>query len=546
VRYLYVLADDHVEVSLHCDAQGVESASLPGPLLPADGPREIAIPLYQGVLLTGGGGPWERSVGHGGHLQFSMAMGVVIGQRGALLVCHESPSNWSATFGLAEDGPFFQFEHRRCPVDGWAGAVVRLYPTDADVTAACKRYRARLKERGEFVTWQEKIERKPIVRDLFGGLMAFVGYNASAEVDYVAGAQQLRACGFDSVFYYPVRMCHYSMDFRMGGDAPIWLSDADIEALKSVEGARVAPWGWIIEGLDDGSVGMRATYRRGPDGAPVPNWKIDDQQWYLVCTPYQVEHIKGRLAGDMQMMDWIHFDVNAVWPGRRCFDARHALHGNRPLGCLGDVEWTRRLFSAQTVGNRVVSSEGFADHYAAYYDIGTTKMMPTRPWNPPCVPIPMTMLVFHDSCIHDWWELHNYNAHRGFGLTDVLHGLGTTGSGQPELKAAIDALYGCPPNLFPFGKQYSWVDLKTRQSYSYLVRPEDEAVQAAIRAALPVSRLHRRTGMCELVSFEFLSEDRALQSTSFSDGTRVVANLGDRQAEAAGCGLLPAHSWRRL
>jgi hypothetical protein len=403
-----------------------------------------------------------------------------------------------------------------------------------------------VKERGEFVTWEEKIERKPVVRDLFGGLMAFIGYNASPEVDYLGGARELRRLGFDSVFYFPVRMLQYSLDFQMGGDAPIWLSDEEIEAVKSVEGAHVSPWAWLVEGLDDGSDAMRGIFKKGPDGQPVLNWRIDEQRWYLVCLPYEVEHVKERLAGDMQAMDWIHFDVNAVWAGRRCFDTGHALHYGRPMGCLEDMEWTRRLFSAETVGNRAVSSEGFNDYHAGWYDIGSTKVMPPRPWNTACVPVPMTMLVFHDSCIHDWWELHNYNAHPGFGLSGLPHGLGTQGCGQPELKASLDALYGCPPSLFPFGKQYSWVDIETRQTYSYLVRLEDAPVQAGIRAALPVTRLHKKIGLCELVSLEFLSEDRAVQATAFSDGTRVIANLGDREAEAAGCGVLRPHSWREL
>jgi hypothetical protein len=194
----------------------------------------------------------------------------------------------------------------------------------------------------------------------------------------------------------------------------------------------------------------------------------------------------------------------------------------------------------------VVSSEGFADQYASQYDVGSTKMMPPTEWDAACVPVPMTMLVLHDSCIHDWWEVHNYNAHGGFGLSEVQHGIGTTGCGRPELKAAMDALYGCPPNLFPFGKQYRWVNFETRETASYLVRLEDETTQAAIRAALPVSRLHKRIGMCELVSFEFLSEDRAVQVSTFSDGTRVVSNLGERETEAPGVGRLGGHSWQEM
>ncbi len=245
-------------------------------------------------------------------------------------------------------------------------------------------------------------------------------------------------------------------------------------------------------------------------------------------------------------MDWVHFDVNAMWPGRCCFSTEHALHGNRPLGRRADLEWTQRLFSPRTVGNRVVSSEGFADHHAPHYDIGSTKIMPPDPWDAGCVPVPMTMLVFHDSCIQDWWEVHNYNLHGGFQPAASPHGIGTTGCGRPELKAAIDALYGCPPNLFPFGKQYTWTNFETRETRSYLVRLEDESTQAAVRAALPVCRLHRRIGMCDMVSFEFLSEDRAVQATTFSDGTRIAANLGDREAEAPGAAQLGPHSWQEM
>lgn len=543
-RFRWTLVEDHAQVALECDSEEIEFIALPGSFFPEEGAHEVAIPVYQGLLLKDGGPSWEEFRSHAGHLNFSMAMGAVLHERGGLLVTHECPANWFAAFGQGKAGPFFRFEHRRCPVDGWAGAVVRLYPVEADVTAVCKRYRARVKERGEFVSWPEKIAAKPMVRELFGALMAFVGYNRSDETDYVGSARRLREAGFESVFYYPLRMCQYSLGFKMGGNDPIWLDDATLEALRGVEGAHPGPWGWCVEGLDDGSQAMRDLFLLDRDGRPVPNWQIDQFQWYLVCTPYQAEHMKRRFQADMKAMDWVHYDVSAMWAGLNCFNTDHALHGGRPLGRIGDVNFVRELFSRQTVGNRVVSSEGFGDHYAAWYDIGTTKLMPIGGERPLATPIPMTMLVFHDSCIHDWWEVHNYNAHVGFPVTHLPHGLGRTGSGLPRLKAALDALYGCPPNLFPFGRQYSWSNFARRESYSYAVRLEDEPVQEAIAAALPVAKLHKKIGMCELVCFELLSEDGLVQATRFSDGTRVVANLSDRPQEVPGCDRLSEHRWR--
>lgn len=544
IRYEWVLRDDHVEVRFSTDAADVESVPLPGAMRPERGSCELTVPLYQGALIRPGGTPWQLTCGHGGHTNFTLSMGAVLADCGALVITHDSPANWQATIGEGSEGLYLFFEHQRCPVDGWRDAAVRMYPIDRDVTAVCRRYRVRLQECGQFVPWEQKIAARPAVADLFGSTFAFIGYNRTPDVDYVAAAGAIRDHGFGRVFYYPGRMCNYALGFKMGGDDPIWLTDHQIAGMRAVEGARLGPWGWVIERLDDGTDAVRRTYRVGADGKPVANWRIEDQQWYLVCTPYQVEETRQRLSTDMAAMDWIHFDVNAMWPGRTCFGTRHAPHGHRPMGRLEDLEWTRRLFGPATVGNRIVSSEGFADHYATHYDVGATKMMPPSQPRPACVPVPMTMLVLHDSCLHNWWELHNYNETPGWGCYDLPHGLGSVGSGRPRLKAAMDALYGCPPHLFPFGKQYAWSNVERRQTYSFIVRLADPAVQEALYAARPVAELHRRTGMLDMVAFELLSEDRLVQATTFADGTRVVANLSNELQTVDGLGPIEPQSWR--
>jgi hypothetical protein len=208
-----------------------------------------------------------------------------------------------------------------------------------------------------------------------------------------------------------------------------------------------------------------------------------------------------------------------------------------------DMGWTRELLGIETNGNRIVSAEGFVDRYTVSYDIGSTKLLPA--WGDvPSIPVPLTMLVFHDSTVHDWWEVHNYNENPGFALAP--HRLGATGSGAPEKKAAMDALYGCPPNLFPFGKQYAWADWETRRTFSFGVDVEDEPVQRAIRAALPVASLHKQIGRFELVSFDPATPDFAVQTTQFSDGTRIVANVSDEDRETSEFGRIQANSWLTL
>jgi hypothetical protein len=543
IRVSWELGSDHVKVRLSATDPDVDIVDMPGVFRPRDGGAQLLLPICQGVLYRGGDTPWEDSY-MGGNL-CSLGMAATLAARGALLATAEDTTDWLCHSGEDRTGPFTTFQAQRCPVDGLIEREVRLYPVDAKITAVAKRYRARLKERGLFASWEEKIARKPILKDLFGALTAFIGYNKTTEVDYVADARKLHDYGFEHVLYYPVRMCNYSLGFLMGGDAPIWMSDDEISRFKAVPGALVSPWGWFIEGLDDGSDRMARIYRRDPQGRAYDNWRIEQQQWKLVCVPYQIEEIKRRYATDMSAMDWMHYDVNATQLGREvCFSKDHELHDRKPLGKRGDVEWTRRLLGADVNGNRIVSSEGFSDRYATSYDLGSTKLVPNCPHSR-YVLVPLTMLVLHDSCMHDWWELTTYNATPGFSHHGILR-FGQTSSGFAAKKAAMDALSGSAPKVFPFGRQYGWTDIATRRSFSFLIKLDDQEVQQALKLALPVAKLHKRIGMQELVSFDLLSDDGWLQSSVFADGTRIVANLSDRPREAPGAGTLPPDTWKEL
>ena len=542
IEYIWKLDDDHIEVILAACPAGVDFIALPGAFYPARGKAMLALPIYQGVLCRGTEKIWEESHDTGGHTRWSMAMGSVIGEKGGLLVTQEPMTDWVGTRGQSAKGPYFFFEQRKCVIKGWYERSVRLYPVDRDITAICKQYRKRVIERGEFVSWQEKIRKKPMVRNLFGALMAFIGYNKTTDIDYMASAKKLKSYGFDNVFFYPARMCSYSLNFKMGGDDPIWLSDDEMKKMREIPGVHLSPWGWTFEALDDGSESVHRILLHDKYDKTVSGWKIENFQWYVVCPPYETEAIKKRYQADMALMDWIHYDVVANVAALACYNKSHALHGNKPMDRRQGFAFSRELLGPTTNGNRAVSSEGFCDRLTTSYDVGSTKVFP-QSGNAPFIPIPMTMLVFHDSTVHDWWELHNYNANKGFeGDHDVQ--VGFVGSGKPEKKAAMDALYGCPPNLFPFGKQYGWTNIEKRETFSYIVKLEDDEVQRSIKAAIPVAKLHKKIGMLELNSFEFVTDDYAVQKTLFSDGTQIVANISDTDKMTEKYGMIKADSWQ--
>lgn len=542
VRFVWELLPDGVTVTVSADESktALNGVALPGSFAPLDGALTLALPIMQGVLYDGRGAAFEDAINYGGHEQFSMAMLGYLSERGGLLLSIEDYADWRGVLGKRADGRHYVYAEQIASLGALRYARrAHLYLTDARLTPLCKRYRQRIQQRGEWKGWAEKIAAKPAVEHLFGALMAFVGYNQD-DLDYVAQCRRLRAMGFERVFIYPVRFNHYSANFRMGGDAPIHLSDNEINAIKAL-GYDVAPWTWVFEALDDASPATHASFRRDVQQLPIPAWKMDEFQWYQCCTPAQIAFTRRSFNEGMAAMTWSHFDVTATVSPLECYALDHDGHMGYPLDRRADVPLLRELLSAETVGNRVVCSEGFRDILTPAYDIGTTKLPPAfgsaEYWT-----VPMTLLVYHDSAIHDWWEMHSYNAHAS-GAFNFPTRFGLKQAGLPRHKAALDALYGCPPNVFPFGRQYRWVDFDARRTESYRVRLEDAAVRDALAAALPVAHLHRRIGKLELVAHEFLSADGALQATIFGDGTRVVANLSAEVREAPD-GLIPALTWR--
>jgi hypothetical protein len=540
LRFVWRLLPDGVEVTLDSepDQGAVQSVALPGSFVPDGDALTLALPIMQGVLWRGGGAAFETTVGYGGHAWLGMAMVGYLAPRAGLLLCVESYCDWSATLGQSAAGVPYAYAVQGPSLQrlGYP-RVARLLLTEAGLVPLCKRYRQRVRERGPWKPWEEKLAERPSLARLFGALMAFTGYNQSS-LDYVAQCRRLRQLGFDRVFLYPVRFNTYSQDFRMGGDPPIWLRDEELADIRRL-GFDVAPWSWVYEALDDGRETIRQGYLRTPDGQAIPNWRIDDYQWYHCCTPFQTEFVQQQYQGPMAAMTWTHFDVNATIGPRECHATDHPWHAGQALDRRADQQCLRQLLGPQTNGDRAVSSEGFRDSLADVYDIATTKLVPA--WGESdCWTVPMTLLVYHDVLVHDWWELHNYNAAGGF---EMRCRWGRQVDGFPREKAAMDALYGCPPNVFPFGRQYRWVDRVHGRTESYAVSLDDAAVQEALQAALPVTRLHRRIGRLELLSHEFLTADGSVQASVFADGTRVVANFATQTQEVTGLGLLGPQSW---
>jgi len=541
IVYRYRLHADYVEVQAAAerDSDLAQGYSLPGSFV-ADGEQlAMVLPIMQGMLWKGKGDPFEWRLAENGHGGFCMPLIGYLGSSGGLLVTAETRDD--ANLWLGKD------ERNRC----WASFVqlaslgamrytrtARIYATDADHVAIAKVYRNKVISQGRFRSWEEKIAERPALERLFGALMCFIGY-CQDDIDYVAECAKLKQYGFDKALVYPARFNTYHRDLLMGGLPAIDLSREEVAGIKAL-GYDVAPWSWVTEALDDGTDAIRSKYRTTPEGAYIRAWSIDDQHWNKMCTTFMGDYVQASYEGICSDMTWDHFDVIATAMNGECHTLDHPGHYGRPMSKSEDREFIRQLFLDAGKTGRPISSEGFIDAYADCYDMGSVKAFPMF-YHWPFWPIPLTSLVYHDSMMHTWWEIHNYN-NPYFGHVE-WHKLYENGGGRPRLQAAMDALYGAPPDVFPFGSQYMWSG-RGNETFAFKYRFEDPEVQHALREALPVARLHGLIGKLEMIGHRFLSEDGNVQETVFSDGTRVIANFaGDLRRDIPGIGPLQAESW---
>jgi hypothetical protein len=547
VEIIYEMQDGFVDVQLPAPlSDDIGAVTLPGSFSPEGETLKLLLPIMQGMLWNGQGPAFSHIRGDGVHTGFSMAFAGFLGESGGLLLTAESQDDCRWWFGKSESQRMWTTNLQIASLGTMRyERAVRLYVTDADIVAIAKQYRQKVIQQGRFKNWEQKIAERPALERIFGALMCFIGY-CEDDVDYVASCRKLKTFGFERALLYPSSFNVYDPNIRMGGVPAINLSRDTIEAIKAL-GYDIAPWSWLNEALPSSSGEVTHMLRRDSQGNPVPHWKIDDQHWDLMCYSYIQDYQRRALGSSIDNVTWDHFDVLSCVSPMECYALNHPRHMGRPAARSEDRQWVRDTFLADQQAGRMVSSESFNDAYSVEYDFGSVKAWPQYgPW--PFWPVPLTMLVYHDSVVHSWWEVHSYNN----GWRGRANSLFEYGGGRPRLMAALDALMGCPPDVFPFGTQYGYTGHGT-DTFLYKYRFEDAEVQIALKTALPVAKLHQRIGRQEMVHFKILSDDGYVQESAFADGTRVVANFGldfvgdvpgvDHRV-VNGAGLLEPEGWR--
>jgi len=535
VAYTLSLCPGYIEAALATQASLENFAAITMPSLTTTIKKYI-MPILQGMLWDTRGEPFEETYHEAAHSGFSMPMFALLSEKGGALYIAETQDDctWSAGKDIKGRTWCCNVQHPSLGTLGY-NRVGRIYFTQPSITKAAKVYRAYVKEKGRFISFKEKIETRPSLANIFGAVMCFIGY-CQDDIDYVENFKKLKAYGFDKALVYPARFNTYSQGFNMGGAPPINLSDDEIAAIKAL-GYDIAPWSWVNEGLDDETANIKKMARRNKTGELTLGWQIDDYKYYHVCSTFMEEFYRKRTR--MKEMTWDHFDVITCATNNECYALDHEAHLGKPLNKTQDREYLRKLLLAAGEYGPV-SSENFNDAYSLEYDIGSVKAL-VQNSGFMYMPIPLTMLVYHDSIVHSWWEVHNYNCRYFRRDRSPFY---QYGGGGYELMAAMDALYGCPPDIHPFGAQYAWTG-EGQKTWLYRFRFEDPETQLALKLALPVAKSHEKIGMMEMVDFEFISDDYNLQRTVFEDGTTIYANFGLHPQFHSECGSLASCEWRQ-
>jgi hypothetical protein len=529
----YELLHGSCRVTALAGESTVTSCSLPGAFRPegADAPA-VALPKNQGIWHRGTGGPFCFQMVREGHGGWSMPFAAAVGRRDALLHIIDTEHDARIWFEKTDAGQV-RLTSLQDPTRGRLSynRSVLLRFVEPNVTAICQAYRRYVRERGHFVSWDEKIEKRPNLRRLFGALMCFIGYCQDEDLDYAAAFRRLKAMGFDRAFVYPLSIGNAVRDFLMGGRPPV-----DVRrhlGLLDELGYLAASWMWVEDVPED-----PADLMLSADGKSMFGWQIDDRRWFRSCPVRQLA-LANRIQDErMGGNTGEHFDVTASRQLLECY------HPDHPLDRRDDAIWRRKVLETGTARGGVISSEGFWGFAAPSYDIGSVKI--PVPVHADWYTVPMTSLVYHDSCVHDWWEVDNYNNphHRTQGGRDK--GYFPMGGGFQASQACQDALAGWPPNVMPFGSQYAFVAGQMPATELYRYTLDSPEVVEALKLALPVAQLHGRIGRLACVKHETLAQDGSVQATTFADGTRVMANYSNEPREVAGVGLLRPASWQAV
>lgn len=489
-----------------------DKVSYPSPFVSMPGDRMI-LPINEGIGFPVDEQPYEgpwHMITYGGHGLCMSFFGVMDDRTGSgWMAIVETPDD-AACDVRRENGmicPGIAWESQQGQW-GYARRIRYVFLGQGGHVAMAKRYRAHAKGRGLLKTFSEKIAERPIVRRLLGAPNIWCW-----ERDKIGIAKMLADAG----------ITHYL--WSGGGNIK------EVEYLASLPDVLVSRYDIYQDVYHEDVMKAMGKSGQGLNGeawprdimwsAPNSNswrraWAVKDAQgkWVhtaMMCDRPAVDRERRRVSEELVYKPYNtrFIDTTVAAPWHECWNPAH------PLTRTGSKYWKMELL--RILGDEyglVVGSETghdasvpYCDYYEGMLSLGPFRVPDSgrniqQIWTnvPPRTAkymvgekyrLPLWELVYHD-CVCAHWYWGDYN--------NKLPGIW-------EKRDLFNVLYGTVP-MFVVDRR-RWPQEKDRFVRTY-------------RLTEPVAR---RTGTSEMVDHQFLSDDRSVQRTSFSDGTVVTVDF---------------------
>ncbi len=270
--------------------------------------------------------------------------------------------------------------------------------------------------------------------------------------------------------------------------------------------------------------------RMRPDGTPWRGWVTFDKTrfWLKRCSRKMPEAAAKFIPPILKQYPYLarFLDVTTAESLMECYSKEH------PVTRTEDREWRRRLIAyVKSLGLVVGGEHGrwwsadLLDYQEGMMSLNYFFTWPAGHLRAPesregvgerylkygighFYRVPLWELCFHDCVVSTWY------------WGDSTGWLYRVAPEISDKKDAFNVLYGTVPLM--------WAREPTKERGGYGFTKNRERFLRSYRAT---ARLHMAVGMQEMVSHEFLTEDRAVQKTVFADGTECIVNFGERPYE---------------
>jgi hypothetical protein len=397
----------------------------------------------------------------------------------------------------------------------YARRAIYRFSASGGYVALAKGYRAYAKEHGLIVPFTEKLKKNPNIARAFGA--PDVWGNGSLRF-----AREAKAAGVEKMLIHGTSS---AADMKAINELGYLTSEYDVyqDVMGVKNESEIANRAeWVPE-----NVVLRA------DGTRMPAWLTWDKKQYMKrCPTFWLRTAQRVIPKALAEHPYLgrFIDVTTAENLYECYDENHPLDKTEKRKRGEELLGYVRSLGLVTGGEHgrwwavpyLDYIEGMMSGGSTSWPSGWLKRPKTKDeafTDPNGRPfpkweeyeqwgigheyrVPLWELVFHDCVISTWYWGDS---------SDFLL------EAAPEVTAKKDAfniLYGTMPMMWANGEG-SWV--KNREMF--------------LRTYRNVCKVHEAVATAEMVSHEFVTADRAVQRTRFSDGTVVVVNFGDREYE---------------